>query len=732
MLLLYLRAEPAAAEIVPGICVGDCNGDGVVLVNELVVGVNITLETRPITDCPAFNVMEDLRVSISELVLGVRALLDGCEPPVPSATRTPSVTPTPSITASVYPGPSVTNTPRPTQPPSLIASVDGALVRLAWPTPDPGTGNVRSRLLRKLNSPPLGPDDPDATQLADFSTDLATDDVTDLLPDTSDRAGGTLRVYYYSVYPCGVTGNCDPAGMTTLLRLTLTDVLRAGGYTIYWRHAPADICQDCTALGPAATTTLPNWWKSCDSSCPADQNMCATAGMATARQLNPSGSQQAQAIGAAIRDRSIPFGRVVSSEFCRCVQTAQLMSLGPRIEPNQGITFLVYDEENRCTHAQGLLALPPTSGTNTGIVGHSGFVCPTLDQLAMGESAIFKHDGNGSAEYIARLAPSDWVVLGTPTPSPSATPTLHPSITPTPTATAIAITAHITGDDVQLMWPTPNPSTGYTHSRVLRRLNVAPEWPHDPQAIQLYNGTQGSTADEVTELLPDAAGVGGEARTYYYRVYACREDGSCDFTGGTTTFALSLAAALRAGGYTIYWRHAEANVCTDCSTLGTASTTSVPDWWKSCNAMCPVGDCTTAGMATARQISSNGVQQAQMIGQAIRDRDIPFDRVLSSEYCRCIQTAEQMNLGPEIEPDPGLTYFVYDEANRCTHAYERIVTPPADATNTAIIGHGGFVPDCTALSNLQMGDAAIFKPDGNGDAAFVAQLIPSAWADLPD
>ncbi len=61
----------------PG-CVGDCNGDGMVLINELIIGVNIALNSQPVTACPAFDANHDGQVLINELIQGVNHALTGC------------------------------------------------------------------------------------------------------------------------------------------------------------------------------------------------------------------------------------------------------------------------------------------------------------------------------------------------------------------------------------------------------------------------------------------------------------------------------------------------------------------------------------------------------------------------------------------------------------------------------------------------------------------------------
>jgi phosphohistidine phosphatase SixA len=49
----------------------------------------------------------------------------------------------------------------------------------------------------------------------------------------------------------------------------------------------------------------------------------------TQRLLSEAGRDQAKAIGAALRERGVEAGRILTSAWCRCVDTAELMQLGP-------------------------------------------------------------------------------------------------------------------------------------------------------------------------------------------------------------------------------------------------------------------------------------------------------------------------------------------------------------------------------------------------------------------
>jgi len=49
----------------------------------------------------------------------------------------------------------------------------------------------------------------------------------------------------------------------------------------------------------------------------------------TQRNLNDAGRSEATRIGAMFRANRVPVGRVLSSAWCRCLETARLMDLGP-------------------------------------------------------------------------------------------------------------------------------------------------------------------------------------------------------------------------------------------------------------------------------------------------------------------------------------------------------------------------------------------------------------------
>ncbi len=89
-------------------CVGDCNGDGEVAINELIIGVNIALGNNTVETCPEFDDNDDGEVAINELIIAVNNALTGCpavedtSTPTPSdtATWTPTDSPTETVAAT--------------------------------------------------------------------------------------------------------------------------------------------------------------------------------------------------------------------------------------------------------------------------------------------------------------------------------------------------------------------------------------------------------------------------------------------------------------------------------------------------------------------------------------------------------------------------------------------------------------------------------------------------------
>jgi hypothetical protein len=76
VVLAVLGSAPVAAQS----CTGDCDGDGAVNINELIVAVNVALGRQPLERCVAADADSSGAISISELITSVRSAIGGCQP----------------------------------------------------------------------------------------------------------------------------------------------------------------------------------------------------------------------------------------------------------------------------------------------------------------------------------------------------------------------------------------------------------------------------------------------------------------------------------------------------------------------------------------------------------------------------------------------------------------------------------------------------------------------------
>ena len=176
----------------------------------------------------------------------------------------------------------------------------------------------------------------------------------------------------------------------------LDSLIRRGNYALVFRHGAANVGADTFA--DKAT----NWWKSCDAT--------------IARQLNPQGETESQKTGLVIKSLQLPVGRVFSSEYCRCLKTAELMSLGLPIVQHQDITYYVYDEANRYPKTMQLVSSQPTDGKVSILVTHAGFsgmvpANPVLQELQWGDAAVFKIVTGKEAQYVTTISVKNWLEL---------------------------------------------------------------------------------------------------------------------------------------------------------------------------------------------------------------------------------------------------------------------------------------------------------------------------------
>lgn len=159
--------------------------------------------------------------------------------------------------------------------------------------------------------------------------------------------------------------------------------------------------------------------------------------------------------------------------------------------------------------------------------------------------------------------------------------------------------------------------------------------------------------------------------------------------------------ALRKGGFVIFVRHAHADVGSDATPFDLV-------------------DC-----ARQRNLSEMGKAQSAAIGRGFSELRIPVGAVRSSEFCRALDTA-RLAFG-RVEPTPTLNLCCLDgrnltDADRLDYLQRALATRPAPGTNTVLVGHASHM-----MADLQMGEAAIYAPDGAGSYTRISRVLPEEW-----
>jgi hypothetical protein len=174
----------------------------------------------------------------------------------------------------------------------------------------------------------------------------------------------------------------------------LIEMLKGGGFTIFFRHSITDGADPKKSNPPNETL------RDCN----------------TQRPLNEQGREQALLIGEKFKEHGIPVGDVYASLVCRCEETAKLafgkatavewMVLGRGVSTQPEL-----QKQMLTIPSTGFFTKVPTDKNNI-YVGHA----QTLTQRMIGPlfPRIFLSEGEGivfdpsNKQFIGRISPSSW------------------------------------------------------------------------------------------------------------------------------------------------------------------------------------------------------------------------------------------------------------------------------------------------------------------------------------
>ena len=166
----------------------------------------------------------------------------------------------------------------------------------------------------------------------------------------------------------------------------------------------------------------------------------------------------------------------------------------------------------------------------------------------------------------------------------------------------------------------------------------------------------------------------------------------------------TLWTLLRGGGHVILLRHA--------ATDGTAGD---PPGFR-------LDDC-----ATQRNLVDRGREQARQLGEVVRARSVLVGRVLSSQWCRCLETA-RLAFG-SAEPWPALNLGPRDAERVAARGREvriRLATPPSSG-NLVLVTHGLIIRDATGEMPAE-GGVVVIAPLGGERFRVAGRFTPADLA----
>jgi phosphohistidine phosphatase SixA len=160
----------------------------------------------------------------------------------------------------------------------------------------------------------------------------------------------------------------------------MIDRMKAGGHILMLRHALAP------GTGDPANFRIGD---------------CSTQ-----RNLDDRGRKQAKAIGDWLRSNGITSARVYSSQWCRCLETAELLEMGSVAELPALNSFyeLAQDREPNLKALRKFIADQPSTGVLVILVTHLVTISAIADAgVSSGEGVLLKLNEDAPYEIVGRL-----------------------------------------------------------------------------------------------------------------------------------------------------------------------------------------------------------------------------------------------------------------------------------------------------------------------------------------
>jgi broad specificity phosphatase PhoE len=116
-----------------------------------------------------------------------------------------------------------------------------------------------------------------------------------------------------------------------------------------------------------------------------------------------------------------------------------------------------------------------------------------------------------------------------------------------------------------------------------------------------------------------------------------------------------------------------------------------------------------------------GREHARRIGAAFRERRVPIDRVLSSPWCRCVETASLAFGKPELSGSLGNLFGRPQNRDRQVRELTALVGERRRGGNLVLVTHGSTILALTRVS-AGTGEVVVLTPKGEGRFALAGRF----------
>ena len=126
---------------------------------------------------------------------------------------------------------------------------------------------------------------------------------------------------------------------------------------------------------------------------------------------------------------------------------------------------------------------------------------------------------------------------------------------------------------------------------------------------------------------------------------------------------------------------------------------------------------------TQRNLDQNGRAQARAIGSAFNSAGVVFNRVLSSQWCRCLDTAELLDLG-NVEELPSLNSFFENRsaAEAQTLSTRRFLSGLGESETVMLVTHQVNITDLTGQFPAS-GEVFLIQVNDSGKVNVVGRFL---------